>query len=72
MSEVDFVDAEGQVLLGDMHREGVRLIAATPLIRALIAEIERAARCATVEEKPSRRSDVIVSSDPSARHPGAV
>ena len=72
LGEVDFVDAEGQALLADMHRHGVHLKAVTPLIRSLVAEIERAARYATVEEPPSRRSDVLVSSDPSKRNPGAL
>ena len=43
LGEVDFVDAEGQALLTEMRREGVRLHAVTPLIRALVEEIERAA-----------------------------
>ena len=72
LGEVDFVDAEGQTLLADMYRHGVQLKAVTPLIRSLVAEIERAARYATVEEQPSRRSDVVVSSDPSTRNPGAL
>jgi anti-anti-sigma regulatory factor len=70
LSEVDFVCPEGQALLADMHRQGVQFKAATPLIRAIVAEIERAARYATVEEQ--RRSDVLVSSDPSKRNPGAL
>ena len=72
LSEVDFVCPEGQALLADMYRHGVQFKAVTPLIRSLIAEIERAARYATVEEPPSRRSDVLVSSDPSTRNPGAL
>jgi anti-anti-sigma regulatory factor len=72
LGEVDFVDAEGQTLLADMVRHGVHLKAVTPFIRSLVAEIERAARCATVEEPPSRRSDALVSSDPPTRNPGAL
>lgn len=72
LDEVDFVDPSGQILLTEMHRAGVRIRAATPLIRALVHEIEHASRCATVEEKPAQRSDAFVSSDPTARHPGAV
>jgi ABC-type transporter Mla MlaB component len=72
LSEVDFVDAEGLALLADMVRHGVHLKAVTPFIRSLVAEIERAARYARVEEPPSRRSDVLVSSDPSTRNPGAL
>lgn len=53
LSEVDFVDGEGQALLWEMHGQGVRLDAATPLIQALVEEgIDRAC-CATVEEKPA-------------------
>ncbi len=53
LSEVDFVDPEGQSLLSEMHGLGVRLEAATPLIQALVKEgIDRAC-CATVEEKPA-------------------
>jgi hypothetical protein len=66
------VDAEGQTLLADMVRQGVHLKAVTPLIRSLVAEIERAAQYDTVEESPSQRSDVLVSSDPSKRNPGAL
>ena len=72
LGEVDFVDGEGQTLLADMVRRGVHLKAVTPFIRSLVAEIERDARYATVEGPPSRRSDVLVSSDPSKRNPGAL
>ena len=53
LSEVDFVDAEGQSLLSDMHRQGVRLDAATPLIQALVEEGIGRAGCARVEEQPA-------------------
>jgi hypothetical protein len=36
-----------------MHRQGVRLDAATPLIQALVEEGIGRAGCATVEEKPA-------------------
>jgi ABC-type transporter Mla MlaB component len=49
LGEVDFVDAEGRTLLADMHEQGVRLDAATPLIRALLGEALSRAACATVE-----------------------
>ncbi|MGA8581683.1 MAG: STAS domain-containing protein, partial [Bryobacteraceae bacterium] len=52
LSEVDFVDDAGQELLSEMRRQGVRLDAATPLIRALVEEGIEPACCATVEEKP--------------------
>jgi len=67
LGEVDFVDADGQSLIGEMHGHGVALKAVTPLIRALVQEIERASRCATVEEDPAPRSDVPISSQPTAR-----
>ena len=72
LGEVDFVDADGQSLLDDMHRHGVILKAVTPLIRELVQEIERGGRCATVEEDPARRSDVPLSSHPAARHRRAL
>ena len=72
LAEVDYVDADGQSLLIDMHRQGVGLKAATPLIRELVHEIERAERCVTVEEAPARRSDASVSTDPAARHRRAL
>ena len=72
LGEVDFVDGDGQTLLAEMVGHGVHLKAVTPFIRSLVAEIERAARYARVEESPSRRSDVLVSSDPSKRNPGAL
>jgi ABC-type transporter Mla MlaB component len=53
LSEVDFVDADGQSLLSDMHRQGVRVDAATPLIQSLVAEGIGRAGCVTVEEKPA-------------------
>jgi anti-anti-sigma regulatory factor len=38
LKEVDFVDGEGQALLAEMQKAGVRLRAATPLIRALLPQ----------------------------------
>jgi hypothetical protein len=72
LREVDYVDADGQVLLNDMHQNGFGLTAVTPLIREMVQEIERASRCATVEEAPAQRSDALVSSDPAARHRRAL
>jgi hypothetical protein len=71
LEEVDYVDAEGQTLLTDMHRQGVILQTKTPLIRALVQEIERTVRCATVEEVPAQRPDVLIP-DTAARHRRAV
>ena len=72
LREVDYVDADGQSLLNEMHQHGFVLTAVTPLIRELVQEIERAERCATVEEAPAQRSDVLVSPDPAARHGRAL
>jgi ABC-type transporter Mla MlaB component len=72
LKEVDYVDADGQSLLTDMYQHGVVLKADTPLIRELVQEIERAGRCATVEEAPAQRPDALVSTDPAARHRRAL
>ena len=72
LGDVDYVDSDGESLLQEMHQQGVSLQAVTPLIREMVQGIERADRCATVEEAPARRSDAIVSSDPSARHRRAL
>jgi hypothetical protein len=72
LGEVDYVDPDGQSLLTEMHRQGVGLTAVTPLIRELVQEIERAARCVTVEEAPAQRPDALVSTDPAARHRRAL
>jgi len=61
LQEVDFVDAEGQSLLADLHREGVRLVAATPFMQALLGEVARVCGCGRVKENP-RRSDALVRS----------
>jgi hypothetical protein len=68
LGEVDYVDADGQSLLSDMCGEGVNLQARTPLIQALVQEIEENVRCVRVEEAPAKRSDVLASTDPVARH----
>ena len=62
LDEVDFVCPDGESLLQEMHQEGVRLIAATPLPRAIVDQIRRRGRCATVEEKPIKASDVLLHS----------
>jgi hypothetical protein len=58
LDDVDFVCGEGESLLEEMHQEGVRLIAATPVPSAVVEGIRRNARCATVEEKP-KAADVL-------------
>ena len=72
LRDVDFVDPEGQSLLADMHRQGVRLVAVTPLIQALVQEISGQPGCVTVEEKPARRSHALTSPDTAGRHPRAL
>jgi anti-anti-sigma regulatory factor len=72
LREVDYVDPEGQSLLAEMHGRDVRLVANTPLIRAMVDAICQTARCATVEEKPARRSDAFAFPDISGCDPRAV
>jgi anti-anti-sigma regulatory factor len=72
LREVDYVDADGQSLLNEMHQHGFVLTAVTPLIREMVQQIERAGRCVTVEGAPAKRSDVPVSSDSAARHGRAL
>lgn len=66
LADLDFVDPEGQSLLEDMHRQGVTLVAMTPFIRAIVDEVCRSRRCATVEEPPSH-----VSRSPATARPGS-
>jgi len=63
LSDVDFVDGGGQALLSEMHRQGVRCKAATPLIQALVDEGIRAGGCATVEEQTAASPDAPSLSD---------
>lgn len=58
LREVDFVDGEGESALAEMHRAGARLVAATPVIQAVVRKIAHAVRCGRVEEQPSPRTDV--------------
>jgi len=55
LREVDFVDQEGEALLGCMSRAGVRFQTATPFMKDVVA------RCATVEDKPALRDHVPAS-----------
>ncbi len=71
LGEVDYVDADGQALLEQMHRQGVALRAHTPLIQELVMEIERSTRYATVEEAPAQAPDVL-SSNQIVRHRRAI
>jgi hypothetical protein len=72
LAEVDFVDPAGRILLADMHRAGVRLVADTPLIAGLIAEIAGQDGCATVEETGSQRSDAFIRPHPARSHSRAL
>jgi hypothetical protein len=72
LGEVDYADAAGQALIAEMHRQGVILRAVTPLMRGLIEEIERAGRCATVEEASGKRADVFDSTHPARPRRRAV
>jgi anti-anti-sigma regulatory factor len=77
LKEVDFVDGEGQALLAEMQSAGVRLRAATPLIRGLLPK-DAAVRgsqgggCDRVEEKPARRRNVCPHTDVTKPHSGSV
>ena len=72
LREVDFVDGEGESALNEMHRGGARLVAATPVIQAVVRRIWHAARCGTVEEQPARRPDVSICPDTPGRYPRAL
>ena len=53
LEEVDFVDPAGQILLSDMHSQGVEMVAVTPLICSVLKEVCQAPACARVESKAS-------------------
>ena len=62
LGDVDFIDQDGQRLLTEMFRCGVRLVAVTPLIQGLVDESCGEYRCGKVEAKP-RRSHAFVCPD---------
>jgi len=62
LREVDFIDAEGQLLVSEMHRRGVQLLAATPLIQAMVEEISRSSGHGAVEGNLAVRSSAMVRS----------
>ena len=72
LREVDFVDGDGESALEEMQRAGARLVAATPVIQAVVRKISHAARCATVKEQPARPTDAPVCPDTPGRHPRAL
>ncbi len=61
LAEVDFVDNDGQCLMSQMQRSGVQLLAATPLIKALVDG------CGRVEDKPSK-ADAVTRQHASGHH----
>ena len=71
LKEVDYIDAEGQMLLRDMCGQGVQLTAVTPLIQELCREAEHNCGCVTVEEAPAKRSHALFSAT-AAPHGRAV
>ena len=70
LTDVDFVDDEGESLLTSMHQEGVRLIADTPVIRAMVDEVCDRKRCATVEGKS--RPHALLRAQTSGPDPSAI
>ncbi len=70
LREVDFVDSDGQALVSEMGQAGVHLVAATPLIQAMVEEISRTMACARFEEKPG--SDAFFRPETSGRKSRAV
>ncbi len=66
LQEVDFVDDDGQLLVREMALAGVRVLAASPLIEALVAE------CASVEEQRVPHPDVLFRSQTAARKQRAL
>ncbi|HEY2018716.1 MAG TPA: hypothetical protein VGH38_34665, partial [Bryobacteraceae bacterium] len=61
LRDVDFIDPEGQQLVSEMHSRGVQLLAATPLIQAMIEEISHTSRRGNgVEGKLAGRTDAVV------------
>lgn len=69
LADLDFVDPEGQSLLEEMHGHGVSLVAVSPFIRAIVDEVNRSRRYATVEDQPSH---VARSQSSGGPDPGAV
>ena len=78
LCDVDFVDPAGQRLLSEMHAHEVRLVAATPLIQAVVEEVCRACGCGavagsgTVERKLAPRADAFPCHHTSGHHPRTV
>jgi anti-anti-sigma regulatory factor len=62
LREVDFVDSEGEAVLREMRAAGVKLVADTPVIQAILREVCRRRRCGTVEES-TPRTDAVTRKD---------
>ena len=72
LRDVDFVCPDGEQLIAEMHREGVRLLAATPLIQAMIEEIFSTSGCGTFEEELAPRSNALFRSHTAGHNPRTV
>ena len=72
LREVDFIDDGGRSLVREMAGQGVRMVAATPLIQALVEEISRDVGCGSVEGKSAQSRDAILSPATSGRNPRAL
>jgi anti-anti-sigma regulatory factor len=70
LRDVDYVDQAGELLLADMHRREVELVAVTPLIRTVVEEC--VLRCDRVEEKPARSIHAFFCPDPSGPNSPAL
>ena len=72
LDEVDFIDPDGQLLLAEMHGQGVAFHAVRPFISSLLREICGSAQCATVEDKPAPKRDALFRTRQHGRHPRTV
>lgn len=72
LREVEYVDRDGEVLLGEMSREGVALDASTPFMQAIVQQIAGGAGYGRVEEKSARSANAVLCPDPSGPHSRAV
>jgi hypothetical protein len=72
LREVDFVCPDGQELLSEMYGKGVRLLAATPLIQAMVEEISHSSDCGTVEEELAPRSNAFLRTHTAGHNPRSL
>jgi anti-anti-sigma regulatory factor len=59
LTDVDFVDESGQMLLSDMHHNGVGLVGVTPIMQSVMEEITSSVHCGTVEDRSLLASHVF-------------